>query len=737
LNSVTSARSFFQVGGVKPARENEYGAGVSLPAWYGARLQLEGSQRRIRGQVNGNVQVPTPEERIPLAADPRERAFISRILSAYPLETPNRPDIDPRMLNTNSPQSIDADTAGAKLDQQLGSRDRVFASYQFIGQKVVAFQLVKGQNPDTTTKTHRARLTWSRAFSPNLLLDVTTGFDRNGVLIVPENENVGNSIFISGGALSTINGSTLVPVDRAQNDFRQGAKVRLQRGRHSFTWGADLMRRQLNGYDSDNHLGTFSFRANFGNDAITNLRLGKATTHFRGVGVLARGFRQWDASLFAADEWRVASKLTLQLGVRWRGTSTPSEVNGMNSLPYPGDWNNLAPQAGLAWNVGGGVVRASWGLFFGEIFPASYQQIRFNPPWNVKVIVNDPDLLNPLAGINIDPGNAPRGILYGFAPDLVTPYSNLYGLSWERSLSRRWSLQAGYVGSRSSKLLLHWYENRAQLVPGIPATTATINDRRPDERYLDIRRVVNSGRAYFDAARVTITGRSWRGLSLEASYWFSKNIDTGSDYLNTAYDMDSFRGMSQTQAEVNRDLRGLSRFDQPHAFLGRLTYTTARTLSRWWRDWEAGAVVLFKSGTPFNITTGSDAPGFGNVDGANGDRPHILQPGILGRTIGNPDTSLQLLPRAAFGFMTPQQGRGNIGRNTFRRGGIYNVNASLQRSWRWNGDVEMRLRGESVNLLNTPQFAEPGTALADPNFARITNTLNEGRTFRFELGLRF
>ncbi len=343
--------------------------------------------------------------------------------------------------------------------------------------------------------------------------------------------------------------------------------------------------------------------------------------------MLARGFRQWDASLFAADEWRVASKLTLQLGVRWRGTSAPSEVNGMNSFPYPGDWNNLAPQAGLAWNVGGGVVRASWGLFFGEIFPASYQQIRFNPPWNVKVIVNDPDLLNPLAGINIDPGNAPRGILYGFAPDLVTPYSNIYGLSWERSLSRRWSLQAGYVGSRSSKLLLHWYENRAQLEPGIPATTATINDRRPDERYLDIRRVVNSGRAYFDAARVTITGRSWRGLSLEASYWFSKNIDTGSDYLNTAYDMDSFRGMSQTQAEVNRDLRGLSRFDQPHAFLGRFTYTTARTLSRWWRDWEAGAVVLFKSGTPFNITTGSDAPGFGNVDGANGDRRTFCNPG--------------------------------------------------------------------------------------------------------------
>jgi hypothetical protein len=313
----------------------------------------------------------------------------------------------------------------------------------------------------------------------------------------------------------------------------------------------------------------------------------------------------------------------------------------------------------------------------------------------------------------------------------------MYGASWERGLSRHWSVQMGVVGSRTNKLLLHWYENRAQLTPGAPPTTATINDRRPDPRYLDIRRVVNSGRAYFDAARATLTGKSWRGIGLEASYWFSKNLDTGSDYLNTAYDADSFRGMSQTQDNVNGDLKGLSRFDQPHAFLTRITYSSPRGGNVWLRDWEAGAIVLLKSGTPFNVTSGSDAPGFGNVDGANGDRPHIVLPSILGRTIGNPDTSRAGLPRAAFAYMTPEQGRGNLGRNTFRRGGLYNVNASLQRSWRWNGDLEMRLRGESVNLLNTPQFAEPGSSLVDPNFGRITNTLNEGRTFRFELGVRF
>jgi hypothetical protein len=66
-NSAFSARSFFQVGSVKPARDNDYGitAGVSL--WRGGHLTLSGSQQKIRGIVNGNVLVPMADERTALA----------------------------------------------------------------------------------------------------------------------------------------------------------------------------------------------------------------------------------------------------------------------------------------------------------------------------------------------------------------------------------------------------------------------------------------------------------------------------------------------------------------------------------------------------------------------------------------------------------------------------------------------------------------------------------------------
>ena len=153
--------------------------------------------------------------------------------------------------------------------------------------------------------------------------------------------------------------------------------------------------------------------------------------------------------------------------------------------------------------------------------------------------------------------------------------------------------------------------------------------------------------------------------------------------------------------------------------------------------WALSSIVLGKTGMPFTVFTGSDSPGFGNVDGTSGDRPDILDPSILGRTIGNPDTSALLMPRAAFRGIQAGQSRGNIGIGTFRRGGIFNWNSAISRSWTLSGDRALTFRAESVNFTNRPQFAPPNTDFSSPSFGRITNTLNEGRTFAFTLQFRF
>ena len=208
-------------------------------------------------------------------------------------------------------------------------------------------------------------------------------------------------------------------------------------------------------------------------------------------------------------------------------------MNSLSSLPYRCDCNNLAPSFGFAYRSPLGVVRGAYGLQYGEIFTATYSQERFNPPGNIRVNVVAPDLRDPLAGLTIDAADPrARSTIIRMAPDLVSPYSHQYNFSWEIANSKGLFSQLGYVGSRTHRLLSVWVLNRAREMEGIARTVRTVNLRRPDQRYYDVRRILNGSRAYFDAAKATLGMRDVNGLTLDVSYWLSKAIDLGAHYAS-------------------------------------------------------------------------------------------------------------------------------------------------------------------------------------------------------------
>jgi hypothetical protein len=125
------------------------------------------------------------------------------------------------------------------------------------------------------------------------------------------------------------------------------------------------------------------------------------------------------------------------------------------------------------------------------------------------------------------------------------------------------------------------------------------------------------------------------------------------------------------------------------------------------------------------------------VDGTPWDRPDLAARGVLGRTIGNPDTSRLRLPASAFAFIQPGRTAGTLGRNVFRKGPIRNVNTSVSRRFAVWKEKLLTLRAESINLFNTPQFAAPDYMLADSSFGAITNTLNNGRSLRCGASFEF
>ncbi len=571
-NSVLSARSFFQVGEVKPARENSYGGGLTLPIWEGGFLTLNGSQGKIRGNVNGNILIPLPEERAPLGDDPELGSIVQTFLDAYPNEVPtfldaypnevpNRQDIADRAHNTNSLQLINTDMADIQLDQKLNDRDRLTFHYAFTSQNIDAFQFVTGQNPDTDNKNHRTRITWNRTWSSSTITDLSVGFDRLGNLLLPAEKAVG-PVFVSS-ALTTLGPAPPIPIDRVQNRFRYAGQVRNTRGNHTITGGFALTRLQYNGEETDAHRGVLSFRNDFGRDTITNLRMGTPSFFVQAIGTTYSGFRNWQPSIYIGDSWQMTQNSMLNLGLRYEPFIRPVDVTGRCNLPFDDDLNNWGPQLGLAYRLPRnlGVVRSSYALLYGEIFPVTFGQERLNPPQTIKIVVPRPNLKDLFQGLDPEDSHLnTRSSSSEVSPDLATPYSHHYNFSWELNLARDWHLQLGYVGSRSHKLFLTYFLNRARFVEEIPFDSGTINERRLDPTKLERLIIHNGSRAYYDAARVSLVVRGWNGLNIDASYWFSKAMDIGGSYTNNASPRDARDAVAQFENLSQPDLKGLEQF---------------------------------------------------------------------------------------------------------------------------------------------------------------------------------
>lgn len=746
-NSVFNARTFFQVGSVKPSHKNTYGGRfTALVRGLGA-VTASFSQREERGMVNGNVQVPLPSERTPLATDPAVRAFVARILAAYPAEPPNRTDLDVRLLNTNAPQEIDQIDGSLQLDRDFGTRNHLSTSHTLDRLRIDAFQLVAGLNPDQDLHNHRSRLTFTHQFSGASSVQLGAAYTRNMSDLRSDPTAVGPYIS-TGHVLQDLGPDQYFPIHRATNTFRWDAVFshRSADGRHLLTWGGDVSRYQVNGIESANSRGEIDFRDTADHTAVENLLLGLPTVYEVTTGSLNRGFRNMDADLFAADQWRINPGLQIYYGLRYNVVTAPTEVNGLDATPYRCDCNNFSPRFSITYRLPGDwMLRTGYTVSFGQIGPVTYGQIRFNAPLVRRIQVQKPDLLDPLRGIDLNNPETRQSPTF-LSSDLVSPYSHQYNFGLERRLGAKsgsaYVLRLAYIGSRTFKLLDGYWLNRAVTVPGIPLTTGTVDQRRPDPRYSDVRLIVNGGAAYLDAAQLSLEAPYHRGLSFGLSYTFGKALDTGANYAGTAAHNDIGKFRAQTQFDSQKDRKALSDFDSTHSLVLYYSYDLPRSpaprlLSWLVNGWKLSGAALVKTGTPFTILTGSDAPGFGNVDGVVSERPNLLDPSILGKTVGDPDTAQLILKRDRFSYLAPGQLAGTLGRNAFRKDGIRNVNAALSKQYRLGvrGEHTLSLRAEAFNLTNHPQFDAPLYLLTNPSFGKIINTLNNGRVV--QLSVRF
>ena len=733
-NNKLNARTFFQVGEVLPSRSNQYGFRFGGPlAADTLSFVLTGEETRESGFVNGNVLVPLPEERTALAEDPEVNALIQSWLDAYPGEEPNRPKIAANLLNTNAIQTVRNTGGTFRLDWEPNDTRNLSFRYTFNDNFIDSFEFVVGQNPNQSLRPQNLNLAWTEQLSPRTNLRFGVNYVRRRVDVLVPPGSVGPFVNF-GRDFESLGPMRTFPVNRASNDFQYLVQGNTGTGTHDFDWGVQVARSQINEFQSDGARGNLNFGNNFGRSAIENFRLGTPSRYSIVLGELYRGFRRWDVNGYLNDRIRLTPNLNLTLGLRYEFAGAPTEVNGLTRFPYSSDTNNFAPRIGLAYSAGPWVVRAGYGVAYGDVFPATFRIGRLNPPDVIRVDVRNPDVVDPLKDFVQVPGEVPRSSLNLLDPDLVTPYMHQYTLQIERDLPANVRIRASYVGTRSVKLFHVARENRAERVEGIPITTSTINDRRPDQSIFGIRRMTNAGRAYFDAGQLSIEKVFSGGLALRGTYTFSKALDLATDFSNTG----TGRGERRAQIEelFFEDLKTFSRFDAPHAFV--LGYS--HRLPRWLGAFTLSGTTILKDGTPLSVETGTDAPPFGNVDGERNDRPSLLDVGLLGASVDHPDTAQSVLRPEAFDAEAAfRDGRGNLRRGSFRKDGTTNFNLALSRDFPISADQTrvLTFRTEFINAFNHPQFDRPNSNLSSSSFGQVTNTVNAGRIVQFTLRFSF
>jgi len=534
------------------------------------------------------------------------------------------------------------------------------------------------------------------------------------------------------------------------------------RGRHSAKFGAEY-RRALVDFSNDNFArGLFSFNSAPppvtipGADAISttlaNYFLGNGFAEAE-TGNTARNVRNNGLSFFALDDIRVRPNLTLNLGLRWEYFSPVSETHNLMSnlldptgvlvmvgtpqlpRPYTRDLNNFGPRLGFAWSVRPRtIVRSSYGIYY-DYVPLHLAQANFTNSAGIGANPVGPEAIVPL---NFDQ-NAYNGTTAGapvftlpagppvlpsiFITDhnLRTPYVQSWSLNVQQELGNSFAVEAGYVGTKGTKLVRLYDLNQ--------------NGINPNYSVID---VLSSGTSStYHAGQFTARLQNWHRLSGFSTYTFSKSLDGASDGIDF-----NFAGAAFPQDSTNlRVEKGPSTFDTRHRWTTAINYQV-QSLSYLphllAEGWQLNSIITVQSGRPIPVLTG------GGINGHQ--RPDVVpgQPFILPNW--TPSTGY-LNPNA---FATPAGNFGDLGRDQIYGPGFRNLDFSISKLFKLKETAALQFRAEFFNIFNHPNFSLPngfispgsapaGTISSTPDVAQGNPGLGGGgpRVLQFALRVQF
>jgi len=697
------------------------------------------------------VQTPFPGNMIPAGRiDPVGR----NVLDVYPAANLGKGIVNNYLYNpVRRTNDNDYDL---KIDHRFSDNDAAWVRYSWAKSDLTEPSFLPapavGNGPgvpglnDQPVK--QAVVSETHIFSPSSFNEARVGFSRLNLRAFDLNygrnvsneigvpgSNVSGDILTSGLAIFNISGLTALgdngfsPAILVSENYQWSDNFTVIRGKHTLKAGGELRRLRYNAFQSSTLRGTMSFGTNYtSNPASPNgtglgaaeVLLGKPASGNIQYLTGTRGFRRTELAFYMQDDYRLSSRLTLNLGLRyedyigWPWTEVnnrlygfvPSQQTvarvGANGVPagggVKGDWNNFGPRVGLAWQLlTKTVARAAYGVFYSAPQLDITRNLASNPPEFITTSFSNSQFdfagARPAsAGFDRPPAGTLAGAtLNSIDPNSRTPYTQQWNVSVQRELPSFLSLTVAYVGTKGTKL-----ESRPDINQPIPGTTA-IASRRPYPVFQTILESENRDSSIYHGLQVTLERHMARTLSLLLGYTFSHAIDESSGDFNARMNLRNFR-LDRGDADFNVQNRMIV------SWTWALPFHAHGPVNLLAGGWQLNGILSMFDGLPFSVQSATNTLNIGS--GTRSDRLHD------GSLPSDQRTLSRWFDITAFAAPGPQL-FGNSGRNILSGPGTAQADMSLFKDFFLSSDKARRLqfRAECFNVSNTPQFNNPAATI--------------------------
>ena len=548
-------------------------------------------------------------------------------------------------------------------------------------------------------------------------------------------------------------------------------------GGHSLKMGGELSYSKTVQDTLLNNYGVFTFNGGVTKNALADFMIGIPSAVTQDAPVTAY-WNSWYGAAFAQDDYRVSSRVTLNLGVRWdvqtpgtdpqnrfttyaagqKSTVNPAAPTGLLFYGDPGvargvittAWNHVSPRAGIVWDPTGSgrtAISAAAGLFYGSISGNEWNTTTNFQPWATRLTFTNTNAKTSATGVPLGaslsnpytayPGGAPfpytgsfvtGGGLFAISKDFEWAHAWQTNVGVQRQIGSHFGASATYIGSFNRNLPFARDINYP--VPTATATSAgaSVLARRPDPTVGAVLLLGSDQYSNYNGLQVTGSMRAWHHVSFSGFYTLSKTMTSVQLQNNTT------QGGAQNASQLAEDY-GRSDTDQRHVFAMNVNWDvsyyhgTSGVIAALANGWRVAPIVKIRSGLPFTVTNGGvDA----NLDGQTNDRAEL---------VGDPSLAD---PTAAMWFNTAAFARnaattglpidGNAPRNLLEGPGYKVVDLALSRDVRLRGSAKLTLRVEATNAFNLVNLGQPGNGVGSSTFGVIRTA---GAMRKVQLGARF